>query len=88
MSYEDCKKFIVYIRHNWFHNDALKDLRDFILSIIFLMLLGISVALLLYYSWWSAIPITLVGLLSFYVSMIWIDWKYREKSHDYDESKF
>tara|TARA_B100001013_G_C24610413_1_gene442914 strand:+ start:1534 stop:1800 length:267 start_codon:yes stop_codon:yes gene_type:complete len=88
MSYNECKKFIGYIRHNYISSDALKDLRDFILSIIFLMLLGISVALLLYYSWWSAIPITLVGLLSFYVSMIWIDWKYREKSHDYDESKF
>ena len=78
MTYKECKEFTKYFFKNYKSSDALKDLRDFILSIIFLMLLGISVALLLYYSWWSAIPITLVGLLSFYVSMIWIDWKYRE----------
>jgi len=76
MSYEECKEFIVYFRENYISSDALKDVGYFILSVIFLILLGISVSLLLYYSWWSIIPIILVGLLSFYVSMIWIEWKH------------
>ena len=78
MTYKECKEFTKYFFKNYKSSDALKDVGHFILTIIAMILIGALVAVLLYYSWWNAITIVVVGLFGFYVSMIWIDWKYRE----------
>ena len=67
-----------YFFKNYNSSEALKDVGRFILTIIVLISIGALVAVLLYYSWWNAITIVVVGLFGFYVSMIWINWKYRE----------
>jgi len=76
MSYTECKEFTKYFLKNYKSIEALKDVGNFILSIIILISIGLAMGLLLYYSWWNIITISVLGLLGFYVSMIWIDWKY------------
>tara|TARA_Y100000310_G_C20297407_1_gene630072 strand:+ start:395 stop:640 length:246 start_codon:yes stop_codon:yes gene_type:complete len=78
MTYKECKEFTKYFLKNYNSSEALKDVGRFILTIIVLISIGALVAVLLYYSWWNAITIVVVGLFGFYVSMIWINWKYRE----------
>ena len=76
MTYIECKEFTKYFLKNYKSPQALKDVGSFILTIILLMTIGIVMGLLLYYSWWNIITIVVLGLSSFYVSMVWIDWKY------------
>ena len=76
MTYIECKEFTKYFLKNYNSPDALKDVGSFILTIILLMTIGIVMGLLLYYSWWNIITIVVFGLSSFYVSMVWLDWKY------------
>jgi len=76
MSFTECKEFTKYFLKNYKSLDALKEIGQFILTIILFISIGIAMALLLNYSWWTTIPIVLFILFIFYVSMIWIDWKY------------
>ena len=76
MTYTECKEFTKYFLKNYKSPQALKDVGSFILTIILLMTIGIVMGLLLYYSWWNIITIVVFGLFSFYVSMVWLDWKY------------
>ena len=78
MTYTECKEFTKYFLKNYKSPQALKDVGSFILTIILLMTIGIVMALLLHYSWWNIITIIVFGLSSFYVGMIWLDWKYRK----------
>ena len=78
MTYTECKEFTKYFLKNYKSPQALKDVGSFILTIILLMTIGIVMALLLHYSWWNIITIAVFGLFSFYVGMIWLDWKYRK----------
>ena len=76
MTYTECKEFVNYFSNNYKSLKALKEVGSFILTIILLMTIGIVMGLLLYYSWWNIITIVVFGLSSFYVSMVWLDWKY------------
>ena len=76
MTYTECKEFTKYFLKNYKSPQALKDVGSFILTIILLMTTGIVMGLLLYYSWWNIITLVVLGLFGFYVSMVWIDWKY------------
>ena len=78
MTYIECKEFTKYFLKNYKSPEALQDLGSFVLTIILLMTIGIVMGLLLYYSWWNIITIVVLGLSSFYVGMIWLDWKYRK----------
>ena len=76
MTYTEFKEFTKYFLTNYKSVRALKEMGKFILTIILFVILGAIMALLLNYSWWTAIPIVLFILYIFYVGMIWIDWKY------------
>ena len=76
MSFTECKEFTKYFLKNYNSPEALKDVGNFILSIILLISIGLAMGLLLYWSWWNIITIVALGLFAFYVSMVWIDWKY------------
>ena len=76
MSFTECKEFTKYFLKNYKSPDALKEIGQFVLAIILFISIGIVMAILLYYSWWNAIPIVGFILFGFYTSMIWIDWKY------------
>jgi hypothetical protein len=76
MTYTECKEFTKYFLKNYKSVDALKEIGQFVLTIILFISIGIAMAILLYYSWWNAILIVGFILFGFYVSMIWIDWKY------------
>ena len=76
MSFTECKEFTKYFLKNYNSPEALKDLGGFILTIILFIAIGIAMGLLLYYSWWNIITLVVLGLFGFYVSMVWIDWKY------------
>ena len=76
MSYTECKEFTKYFLTNYKSVDALREIGQFVLTIILFISIGIAMAILLYYSWWNAILIVGFILFGFYVSMIWIDWKY------------
>tara|TARA_B100000949_G_scaffold177704_1_gene158528 strand:- start:905 stop:1141 length:237 start_codon:yes stop_codon:yes gene_type:complete len=76
MTYVECKEFTKYFLKNFKSSNALKEVGRFILTIISLIIIGIVIAVLLYYSWWNVITIVGVILLSFYISMVWLDWKY------------
>jgi len=76
MSFTECKEFTKYFLKNYKSLDALKEIGEFILTIILFFSIGIAMALLLNYSWWNAIPIVGFIMSGFYVSMIWLDWKY------------
>ena len=78
MTYKECKEFTKYFLKNYKSSDALKEIGLFILTIILFLTIGTVMAILLYYSWWNIITIAGFILFGFYVSMIWIDWKYRE----------
>ena len=76
MTYKECKEFTKYFLKNYKSSDALKEIGLFILTIILFLTIGTVMAILLYYSWWNIITIAGFILFGFYVSMIWIDWKY------------
>ena len=76
MTYVECKEFTKYFLKNFKSSSALKEVGRFILTIISLIIIGIVIAVLLYYSWWNVITIVGGILLSFYISMVWLDWKY------------
>ena len=76
MSFTECKEFTKYFLKNYKSPDALKEIGQFVLTIILFISIGIAMAILLYYSWWNAILIVGFILFVFYVSMVWIDWKY------------
>ena len=76
MTYTEFKEFTKYFLTNYKSVRALKEMGKFILTILLFVILGAIMALLLIYSWWTAIPIVLFILYIFYVGMIWIDWKY------------
>jgi ABC-type bacteriocin/lantibiotic exporter with double-glycine peptidase domain len=76
MTYNDWKKFTSYFFKNYKSSEALKEFGKFILTIISIIIIGVVMGLLLNYSWWLAIPIVLFILLAFYVSMVWIEWKF------------
>ena len=76
MTYKECKEFTKYFLKNYKSSDALKEIGLFILTIILFLTIGTVMAILLYYSWWNIITIVGFILFGFYVSMIWIDWKY------------
>ena len=76
MTYTECKEFTKYFLKNYKSVDALREIGQFVLTIILFISIGIAMAILLYYSWWNAILIVGFILFGFYVSMIWIDWKY------------
>ena len=76
MTYTEFKEFTKYFLKNYKSPEALRDLGGFILTIILFIAIGIAMGLLLYYSWWNIITIVALGLFGFYVSMVWIDWKY------------
>ena len=76
MTYTECKDFTKYFFKNYKSVDALKEIGYFILTVILFIAIGVVMALLLNYSWWNIIPIILFIIGVYYVSMIWIDWKY------------
>ena len=78
MTYIECKEFTKYFLKNYKSPQALKDVGSFILTIMTFVIIGALMALLLHYSWWNIITIIVFGLSSFYVGMIWLDWKYRK----------
>ena len=76
MTFTECKEFTKYFLKNYKSLDALKEIGQYVLTIILFIAIGVVMALLLNYSWWNAIPIVGFILFGFYTSMIWIDWKY------------
>ena len=76
MTFTECKEFTKYFLKNYKSLDALKEIGQYVLTIILFIAIGVVMALLLNYSWWNTIPIILFIMFVFYVSMIWIDWRY------------
>jgi uncharacterized membrane protein (Fun14 family) len=76
MTYTEGKEFAKYFFKNYKSPEALKEIGYFILTVVVFVLMGIVMGLLLNYSWWTAIPIVLFIFGIFYVSMVWIEWKF------------
>jgi len=76
MTYIECKDFTKYFFKNYKSPKVLAEIGYFILTILIFIIVGIVVGLLLNYSWWTAIPIVLFIFFMFYMSMVWIEWKF------------